>query len=94
MRPGTVLINTSRGAIVDERAVVAALESGRLGAYGCDVLEGETDGAIGRHPLVEYARTHTNVMITPHIGGVSPDALRRTAAFMARKVLPHLGIRA
>ena len=94
MKPGAVLINTSRGAIVDEAAVLAALERGRLGGYGCDVLEGEADGRIGDHPLVNYARGHANVIITPHIGGVSPDALRRTAAFTARKILTHFGLSA
>jgi D-3-phosphoglycerate dehydrogenase len=92
MKPGAVLVNTSRGAIVDERAVLAALESGHLGAYGCDVLDGEADGRIGTHRLVEYARHHPNVIITPHMGGVSPDALRRTAAFTARKILVHFGL--
>ncbi len=94
MKSGAVLINTSRGAIVDERAVLAALKSGHLGGYGCDVLEGETDGNIGAHPLVEYARTHPEVIITPHMGGVSPDALRRTAAFTAEKILAHFGLNA
>lgn len=92
MKRGAVLVNTSRGAIVDEHAVLEALERGYLGAYGCDVLEGETDGPIDRHPLVEYAREHPNVIITPHMGGVSPDALRRTAAFTARKILTHFAL--
>jgi D-3-phosphoglycerate dehydrogenase len=92
MKVGAVLVNTSRGAIVDEAAVLAALQSGRLGGYSCDVLDGETDGPIGDHPLVRYARTHSNVVITPHMGGVSPDALRRTAAFTAQKILTHFGL--
>jgi D-3-phosphoglycerate dehydrogenase len=92
MKRGAVLVNTSRGAIVDEPAVLDALQTGQLGAYGCDVLEGETEGPIDAHPLVEYARRHPNVIITPHMGGVSPDALRRTADFTARKILAHFGL--
>jgi len=92
MKRGAVLVNTSRGAIVDEAAVLAALEGGQLGGYGCDVLEGEADGPVEAHPLVRYARRHTNVIITPHMGGVSPDALRRTADFTARKILAHFGL--
>lgn len=90
MKPTAILVNTSRGAIVDEAAVLAALEAGRLGHYGCDVLEGETDGPIADHPIVRYAHRHSNVLITPHMGGVSPDALRRTAGFMAQKVAEFL----
>jgi D-3-phosphoglycerate dehydrogenase / 2-oxoglutarate reductase len=94
MKPGTVLVNTSRGAIVDEAAVLAALESGQLAGYGCDVLEGETERPIADHAIVRYARDHSNVIITPHMGGVSPDALRRTAAFTAEKILAHFGLNA
>ncbi len=90
LKPTAILVNTSRGAIVDEAAVLEALEAGRLAHYGCDVLEGETDGPIADHPIVRYAHDHSNVLITPHVGGVSPDAIRRTAEFMAQKVAEFL----
>jgi len=92
VKPGAVLINTSRGAIVDERALVAALEGGRLGAAGLDVVEGEPN--IDQHPLVQYARTHANLLITPHIGGFSPDAVRIVCRRAAEKILEHLGLTA
>jgi D-3-phosphoglycerate dehydrogenase len=84
MQPGAILINTSRGAIVDEAALLAALESGRLGGAGLDVLDGEPDTA--NHPLVRYARTHDNLLITPHCGGFSPDAVRVVCAHAAGKI--------
>ena len=84
MKPGAFLINTSRGAIVDEKALLAALESGRLGGAGLDVLEGEPDTA--NHPLVRYAQTHDNLLITPHVGGFSPDAVRVVCAHAAGKI--------
>jgi D-3-phosphoglycerate dehydrogenase len=90
IRPGAVLINTSRGAVVDEAALLESLESGRLGAAGLDVLEGEPD--IDRHPLVEYAREHDNVIITPHCGGFSPEAVALVCARTATKILGELGL--
>jgi phosphoglycerate dehydrogenase-like enzyme len=84
MKPGAFLINTSRGAIVDEGALLAALESGRLGGAGLDVLEGEPETAD--HPLVRYAKTHDNLLITPHVGGFSPDAVRVVCAHAAGKI--------
>jgi phosphoglycerate dehydrogenase-like enzyme len=84
MKPGAFLINTSRGAIVNEQALLAALESGRLGGAGLDVLEGEPDTAD--HPLVRYAKTHDNLLITPHVGGFSPDAVRVVCAHAAGKI--------
>lgn len=83
-KPGMILINTSRGAIVDERALLDALRSGRVGAAGVDVLEGEPD--IAAHPLVVYARSHDNMLITPHCGGFSPDAVRVVTARAAEKI--------
>ncbi len=88
MKPGSVFINTSRGALSDEAALLEALETGHLGAAGLDVLDGEPD--IDQHPLVAYARTHDNLLITPHYGGFSPDAVRRVCAHAAKKIRQQL----
>jgi D-3-phosphoglycerate dehydrogenase len=90
MKPTAAVVNTSRGGIVDESALLAALRDGRIAAAGLDVLDGEPDTA--RHPLVEYARTHDNLVITPHIGGMSPDALRYVLEFSAGRVREALAV--
>ncbi len=84
VKPGAIFINTSRGAIADESALLAALELGRLAAAGSDVLEGEPD--IAGHPLVAYARRRDNLLITPHCGGYSPDAVRLVCRHAAGKI--------
>ena len=89
MKPGSVLINTSRGEIVDEAALLKALEEGRLSAAGLDVLSGEPD--IHEHPLFQYACSHTNLVMTPHIGGYSPDALRYVLSFCCKRILDFFG---
>jgi D-3-phosphoglycerate dehydrogenase len=85
MKRGAVFINTSRGGVVDENALLEALASGRLGAAALDVLDGEPN--IDQHPLVRYARDHDNLIITPHIGGFSPDAVKVVVAHAAKRVL-------
>jgi D-3-phosphoglycerate dehydrogenase len=74
MKPGAILINTSRGAIINESALVKALESGHLGGAGLDVIDGEWQKDLQKHPLIAYAGQHENLVITPHIGGVTHDS--------------------
>ncbi len=90
IKPGAIVINTSRGAIIDEAALLAGLESGRIGAAGLDVLDGEPD--IAGHPLIAYAQSHDNLIVTPHIGGFSPDAVRVVCRRAAEKIMAKLGL--
>ncbi|HEY4095419.1 MAG TPA: D-2-hydroxyacid dehydrogenase family protein [Baekduia sp.] len=71
MKPDAILVNTSRGPIVDEDALVAALEAGRLGGAGLDVFA--TEPLPADHPLVRAPRT----VLTPHIGFVTEATYRR-----------------
>ena len=90
VKPGAILINTSRGAIVDEPALLAALETGRIGAAGLDVLADEPD--IQKSPLYRYARAHENLIITPHCGGFSHDAVKVVCRRAAEKIVEHLDL--
>lgn len=76
MKTGAVLINTSRGAIIDEAALLDALESGKLAAAGLDVIDGEWCADLSSHALLAYARRHDNLVVTPHIGGVTWESQR------------------
>ncbi|NJL93832.1 MAG: 3-phosphoglycerate dehydrogenase [Anaerolineae bacterium] len=87
MRPGALLVNTARGAILDEAALVAALQSGHLGGAALDVLEDEAHfPAPGARALLDYAVQHPNLIITPHIGGATHESMARTEVFIAQKI--------
>jgi len=87
LKPGAVLLNTSRGAIVDEAALLAALEDGRLAAAGLDVIEGEWRDDLADHPLIRYAASHANLVITPHVGGVTYESQALAFEAAARKLV-------
>ena len=90
MKPGAILLNTSRGGVVDETALLAALGSGQLGGAGLDVIEGEWREDLADHPLIRYANTHENLVISPHTGGVTLESQRLTAAHMIAKLARFL----
>jgi D-3-phosphoglycerate dehydrogenase len=70
MKPGAVLINTSRGPIVDEAALIDALESGRISGAALDVYD--TEPLPADHPF----RRLPNTVVTPHIGYVTEENYR------------------
>lgn len=92
MKPGAIFVNTSRGELIDELALLDGLRSGRILAAGLDVLASEPD-VLG-HPLRKYALEHDNLIITPHVGGYSPDAVRTVVRFSAERILRHFGFSA
>ena len=85
---GAVVVNTSRGEVIHQEALLEALRSGHVSAAGVDVLAGEP--ATADNPLVEYARENDDLIITPHIGGFSPDAVRAVVEFSCARLLPYL----
>lgn len=84
MKPGTVIINTARGGIVDEKALYTALSERKVYA-ALDVFDEEP-------PTSSPLRTLDNIVMTPHIAGSTEEAQQRTGVEVARKVLAALGL--
>jgi len=83
VRPGTVLVNCGRGGLLDLDAALAALQSGRLAGVGLDVFDPEPPA---HHPLFD----HPNVVLTPHLMGLTRRATAATFADAAQGVLDVL----
>ena len=88
-RKGAYFVNTARGELVDNEALLAALRSGHLAGAALDVLDGEFSPSFQPkdHPVVRYAREHANLILTPHIGGSTRDAWSLTQERTIRKAL-------
>lgn len=79
MKDGAILVNTSRGGLIDENAALEGLESGRLGGIGLDSFESEPPQP---HPLYQHPRT----VLSPHVMGLSAKASHATFIAAARAV--------
>ena len=82
MKDGVVIINTSRGSIIDTISLLNGLISKKVSAAAIDVMEDEhlMQGVL--HPLVGYARKNNNLLITPHIGGATFESVEKTDLFI------------
>ena len=81
MRDGVIVVNTARGGIVDESAMVAALQSGKVRAVGLDVFANEP--VLLYEPLNQFDQA----ILSPHIAGLSAGAAERMAEAAARNIL-------
>jgi (S)-sulfolactate dehydrogenase len=84
MKQGAVLVNTARGGIVDEAALARALRAGRLAGAALDVFEREPV------PAGSNLADVPNLVLTPHIGGVTRESNERVSAMIAERVARRL----
>jgi D-3-phosphoglycerate dehydrogenase len=84
MKPGAILVNTSRGPLVDEGALVEALEEGHLGGAGIDVYDPQPPAPD--HPLYGFDQ----VVLTPHVASFTREGRRRMGLTVVEDVLRAL----
>ena len=93
MKNGAVLINTSRGELIDEDAMLRSFELGRLSGLGLDVLAHEADKDLDwpkSSKVWQRAQTNDNILIVPHLGGATHESMKATEIFMAQKLIRYI----
>ena len=91
MRGGAYFLNTSRGDVVNESALIEALESGKLKAAAVDVISNEHLLAKRDLPLIQYSREHDNLLVTPHVAGATLESEYKAAKYIIDKIQSVLG---
>ena len=94
MKNNFFLINTSRGEIIDWKAVLKYLKNKKLRGVAMDVFDGEFKEDFKKnihdHPFLNYAKKNDNVILTPHIGGSTIESWQMTEMETIKGVVKHL----
>ena len=92
MKSTAIIINTSRGKIIEEQALLDALKNGSIAGAGLDVIDGEwlSSNDLKLHPLVAFSRVSEKLLIVPHIGGSTFESITLARIFMAKRIAEFL----
>jgi D-3-phosphoglycerate dehydrogenase len=90
MKQGAWFINTARGELIDESALLEALASKRLAGAALDVLCNEHCDGVRHNPLIAWARENDNLIITPHLGGCTSESMEKTEIHLSRRLISIL----
>ena len=93
MKPGATFVNVARGELVDELALVEAIDLGILRAVGVDVLPGDSRwSGVDKisSPLIEKSSQTSRILVTPHVGGYALEAVIETRRFMVERVVQSI----
>jgi len=83
----SILINTSRGEIIDELELIKAIKNGKIAGAAVDVISNETSlNDLNRSKLIQFNNIEDRIIITPHIGGATYESMEKTEVFMANKI--------
>lgn len=88
MKNCVLIVNTARGKLINEEALIQALNSKKIGGAALDVFADEP--LTSENPLTIYARTHNNLILTPHLAGSTQEAVKNAAVFVAEQIYTKL----
>ena len=93
MKKGAFFLNTARGELVDEEAMLHHLKSGHLKAAAVDVITDEYLPDKWNHPVIKYSREHKNLLVSPHVAGLTIESESKSAADIFKQLEQYLNER-
>ena len=87
-----IIVNVSRGGVVNEEAILAALDNKQISGYACDVVSDDSNWDNEKkinNKLIDAFKKNKNIIITPHIGGYSKDAIKSTREYILKKTINY-----
>ncbi len=92
MKKTAIIINTSRGKIINEKDLLYFLKKRKIGGAALDVIDGEWLSKIKlkNHPLIKYQKKNNNLLIVPHLGGTTFESLYGARAYICRLLIDKL----
>jgi len=90
MKTGAYFLNTARGELVDENALLYALESSKIKAAALDVIQNESKIDFDSNPLIQYARNNSNLLITSHIAGLTVQSESKAAKEIYTEIMKSI----
>ena len=87
LKPGVTIINTSRAEVIDQEVLIEGLKSGIISGIGLDVLDSPEQKDCSNNRLVRLAQDRKNVVITPHLGGMTREAILKADMYVINKFL-------
>lgn len=90
IKEDAVMINTSRGAVIDENYLIQKLQKKAFKGYATDVLENELENNTATNQLIQLANLNNNIIITPHIAGATYESMHMTENFIVQKFFKNI----
>ena len=88
LKKESIIINTSRGSIIDNLALLKHLEQSKIKGAALDVLEDEASIINKKNNLlIKYSKSNNNLIITPHIGGATYESVKKSDLYVLKKFL-------
>ena len=91
MKKGSYFLNTSRGGLANEDAMLRSLNSGHIAGAAVDVISGEQGDNFYNHKVISYARDNSNLIVSPHIAGLTSHSQGKAAQFAVDTVVNYYG---